>query len=114
MIPAVGQGALAIEARANDLQLLHLVQSLDDESTRACCTAERALLRELGGGCQLPIAAHATSAGRLLALNGLVASSDGKQIIRDHATAPAVHAEKLGAELAGLLLRRGAGSLLSH
>jgi len=113
MVPAVGQGALAIEARAVDHEILQLLRSLEDQATRACCTAERALLRELGGGCQLPIAAHGTVTGHALTLNALVASPDGKQILRDQITGPVEDAELLGHQLATRLLELGARELLS-
>ena len=112
MVPAVGQGALAVEARKGDSEILKLLRSLDDQSTRACCTAERALLRELGGGCQLPIAAHAVVNGSTLTLMALVATPDGKQVIRDQITGQVQTAETLGKQLAGLLLERGAAELL--
>lgn len=114
MVPAVGQGALAIEARQGDNEILGLLESLEDQTTRACCTAERALLRKLGGGCQLPIAAHATAAGSTLTLTALVASPDGKHIVRDQLTGQVEAAEALGIQLAALLLERGAGELLSQ
>ena len=114
MVPAVGQGALAVEAREGDHEILQLLRSLEDQSTRACCTAERALLRELGGGCQLPIAAHATASGSSLILTALVASADGKHIVRDQITGPTENAEALGRQLAALLLQRGAQELLSQ
>lgn len=114
MVPAVGQGALAVEARAGDHEILQLLRSLEDQATRACCTAERALLSELGGGCQLPIAAHATASGQTLTLIGLVASTDGRQIVRDQISGAAGEAELLGQELATRLLERGAGELLSQ
>lgn len=113
MVPAVGQGALAIEAREGDSEILQLLRSLEDQSTRACCTAERALLRELGGGCQLPIAAHATANSSTLTLTALVASPDGQQIIRDQISGSPGEAESLGQELATRLLERGARELLS-
>ncbi|HJU54648.1 MAG TPA: hydroxymethylbilane synthase, partial [Pyrinomonadaceae bacterium] len=84
MLPAVGQGALGIETRAADEETKVMVAAADDEKTRAACTAERALLRELGGGCQLPIAAHAVVVGEeRLRLGGLVALPSGETVIRD-------------------------------
>jgi hydroxymethylbilane synthase len=114
MVPAVGQGALAVEAREGDSEILELLRSLEDQSTRACCTAERALLRELGGGCQLPIAAHATVTGSTLTLMALVATPDGKQVIRDQITGQVEAAETMGRQMAAILLERGAGGLLSQ
>jgi hydroxymethylbilane synthase len=113
MMPAVGQGALAIEVRADDHKTLKLLQSLDDQATRSCCTAERALLRELGGGCQLPIAAHATFTSGRLRLDGMVASPEGTRSIRDHTSGPSEEAEALGNQLAKKLLENGARDLLA-
>jgi hydroxymethylbilane synthase len=114
MLPAVGQGALAIETRAGDEGATNFLSSLDDGQTRAACTAERSLLRALGGGCQLPIAAHAISInGERLRLEGLVAEPSGVTIIRDALEDYAADARQLGEELAARLLRRGADSLLS-
>src|SRR6266516_1322100 len=113
MMPAVGQGALAIEVRADDHKTLKLLQSLDDQTTRSCCTAEQALLREPGGGCQLPIAAHATLTRGRLRLDGMVASPDGKRLVRDHTSGPSEEAEALGNQLAKKLIENGARELLA-
>jgi hydroxymethylbilane synthase len=114
MLPAVGQGALAIETRAGDERTIQLIQPLDHEATRAACTAERALLRGLGGGCQTPIAAHAVIHEDRLRLSGLVASLSGDLIIRDSLDAAAVEAESAGASLANRLLELGADALLNE
>lgn len=113
MLPAVGQGALAVETREGDEAVEHLLASLDDRAARAACTAERALLRSLGGGCQLPIAAHGVAQNGRLRLDGLVAELSGRTIIRDSLEGPASDAERLGGELALRLRERGAESLLS-
>ena len=114
MLPAVGQGALAIETRAADEATIKFLSSLDHQQTRAACSAERALLRALGGGCQLPIAAHAFSInGDGLRLEGLVAEPSGAKIIRDALEGAAANARQLGEELAARLLQHGAASLLS-
>ena len=112
MLPAVGQGALGIETRLADENTIALVKKLDHEKTRLACTAERALLRSLGGGCQLPIAAHAVVEGNELRLDGLVASTDGSQIVRDQMSGPTVEAKRIGEQLAELLQRKGAAQLL--
>jgi hydroxymethylbilane synthase len=114
MLPAVGQGALAIETRAGDAETIRLIQLLDHEPTRAACMAERALLRALGGGCQTPIAAHAVVHEGRLRLDGLVASISGDLIIRDRLEAEASEAESVGIKLAGRLLELGAGELLNE
>lgn len=114
MLPAVGQGALAIETRSDDSRALKLLAPLDHTATRDACTAERALLRSLGGGCQLPIAAHAVVSENLLRLEGLVAAHSGDAIIRDGIEGRATDARQLGESLGKRLLERGAESLLSR
>jgi len=111
MLPAVAQGALVVECRESD-PLRELLAPLDHASTRTAVTAERAFLRGLGGGCQLPIAAHATVANGELHLEGLVAQRDGKLIIRDTIRGASAAAETLGAELAERVLRNGGAALL--
>jgi len=113
MLPAVSQGALGVEIRADDSAALNVVTKLDHEATRVACTAERALLRALGGGCQLPIAAHAAPCDHELRIDGLVASRDGKRIVRDHIAGSTRDAEKLGGDLANRLLELGAKELLT-
>ncbi|HYO91045.1 MAG TPA: hydroxymethylbilane synthase, partial [Pyrinomonadaceae bacterium] len=113
MLPAVGQGALAIETRIDDSFALKLLASLEHAPTRAACTAERALLRSLGGGCQLPIAAHAVVSENHLRLEGLVAGLSGDVIIRDALEGEATRARELGEMLGQQLLKRGAESLLA-
>ena len=112
MLPAVGQGAIAIEARTDDEVALQATRALDHSETRLACRAERAFLRGLGGGCQLPIAAHARLHGESLELDGLVARPDGSKIVRDKITGAASEAEALGASLAATLIERGALTLL--
>ncbi len=114
MLPAVGQGAIGIEIRTDDSAAMNVVTKLDHEATRVACTAERALLRALGGGCQLPIAAHAVVRDYKLRLDGLVASHDGKRIVRDHIAGLAEDAETLGGDLANRLLEQGAKELLAE
>ena len=114
MLPAVGQGAIGVEIRADDSAAMNVVTKLDHELTRVACTAERALLRALGGGCQLPIAAHAEVLDYNLRLDGLVASHDGKRIVRDHIAGSSKEAEKLGGDLANRLLEQGAKELLAE
>jgi hydroxymethylbilane synthase len=114
MLPAVGQGALAIETRSDDEETVSMLALLEDQQTRAACTAERALLRALGGGCQLPIAAHALVQDESLRLHGLVADTSGETIIRDSLDGAASEAERLGSELAFRLRERGVESLLSE
>jgi hydroxymethylbilane synthase len=114
MLPAVSQGALGIETRDDDEETNALVSCLDHAPTRAAVLAERALLRSLGGGCQVPIAAHATIEGKRLRLDGLVASLDGSQVMRDSNEGDAAQAEAVGEALAARMLERGAASLLDE
>ena len=112
MFPAVGQGALAIETRADDSSVNEIVLSLNDEPTRLACTAERAFLEGLGGGCLVPIAAYATIEDGLLRLAGLVARPDGSETVRGERQGAADEAQSVGLYLANELLRRGANRIL--
>ena len=112
MCPAVGQGALAIEARGDNPSILRIVKSLDDFATHQAVRAERALLLHLGGGCQLPIAAHATIDAGSLHLLGVVASPDGARLIKTEGTGPTAEPEALGARIAVDLAKQGAKALL--
>ena len=94
MLPAVGQGAIAIEARAGDEDTIGVVSKLDHKFTRLACTAERSFLLSLGGGCLLPIAAYAIVRDKRIRLQGLVADALGKRIVRDHISGPLDEAEK--------------------
>lgn len=113
MLPAVGQGAIALETRSDDRLANNIAAAADDLTTRLACTAERALLRALGGGCQLPIAGHALVSGQQIHLEGLVANIAGSQLIREHLTGASRQAEEVGAELGNILLERGAQLLLN-
>lgn len=113
MVPAVGQGAIAIETRADDEFVIETTGSLDHEETRLCCLAERAFLRSLGGGCQFPIAGHATIENEELKLDGLVATPDGARILRDQLSGSPADAEQIGSHLATYLIKLGANSLLN-
>ena len=108
MLPAVGQGAIAIETRSDNEFAVEATSRLDHRETRIACLAERAFLRGLGGGCQLPIAAHAVLNEDLLILDGLVAKPDGSEIWRDQLSGPPDQGEQLGSSLAEILLQRGA------
>jgi hydroxymethylbilane synthase len=112
-LPAAGQGALALVARAGDDETLSLTRPLDHELTRAATDAERTFLRRLEGGCQIPIGALGTLAGSRLTLHGLVASLDGTTIVRGEATGAANDARAVGEDLAGQLSARGAQDVLS-
>jgi hydroxymethylbilane synthase len=112
MLPAVGQGALGIETRADDEDTLSVVNDLNHHPTSAACKAERALLRALGGGCQLPVAGYATVLDEQLQLDGLVAEPSGASQIRDSIEGLANDAETLGDSLAARLLAQGAADLI--
>ena len=112
MLSAVGQGALGIETREGDAPVKALLMALDHLPTRLACTAERAFLKGLGGGCLVPIAAYCQVVDDELQLDGLVAKPDGCEIIRAEASAKAYEAESLGQRLADELLQRGARRLL--
>jgi hydroxymethylbilane synthase len=112
MLPAVGQGALGLECRADDAATLALLGRIDDLTTRQAVLAERALLRELGGGCQVPVGALARIEGGTLTVVGVVLKPDGtRRIAAEHAGPPAAAAE-LGRQLAETLLAQGARELL--
>lgn len=111
-LPAPGQGALGLEIRMEDRATAALVAALDDAASRIAVTAERAFLRRLAGDCNVPVAALGTLRGDSLTLTGLVASADGKTLIRDALTGPAADCEALGTALAERLLARGADRLL--
>ena len=113
-LPAIGQGALGIEGRRDDAFVRGLVSALEHPPTRAAVTAERALLEKMEGGCQVPIAAHATIAGDRLRLEGLVASVDGRQLVQDSVEGPAADARQLGTRLGEQLLRRGGDAILKE
>jgi len=112
MLSAIGQGAIGIEMRANDPEVLNIIQPLDDELTKIQLTAERAFSRRLYGGCQLPIAAYAQIEGDQLNLRGLVANPDGKTVIYDELDGSKNNAEVLGLQLAETLLNKGADAIL--
>ncbi|MBA3442015.1 MAG: hydroxymethylbilane synthase, partial [Pyrinomonadaceae bacterium] len=114
MLSAIGQGALGIETRAQDHAVNNIVARLDDTPTRLACTAERALLRALGGGCQLPIAGHAVVHEGRLRLEGLVAAPTGERIVRDSLEGPAAEAARIGEDLAARLHGAGAATLLAE
>ncbi len=114
MLPAVGQGALAVETRTDDAENVEIVRTLDDAATRLACTAERAFLRGLGGGCELPIAGYAEVDNQQIRLRGLVADREGERILRGEIGGPPDESEELGKRLATQLLERGADKLLRN
>lgn len=113
MLPAVGQGALAVEARADDARVSALLGPLNHVPTALAVRAERALLQALEGGCQVPIAALAEHEGEEIHLSAFVGSLDGRQVLRDEVTGPAHDAVRLGRSLAEVLLGLGADEILA-
>lgn len=112
MLPEPGQGALALEARAQDAATHALLQPLEDATTRACVTAERAFLEALGGGCRLPIAAYAQVQGGVLHVDGAVLSPDGARQVRASLTGPLATAAAVGQRLGQQAAAQGALELL--
>ena len=113
-LPAIAQGALGIEARHNDNVVREVLTRFEDRPTRITVTAERALLHRLEGGCQVPIAAHAQLDGESLTLDGLVASVDGRRMIRQRIQGLATDAHRLGTTLAERLLSAGGDVILKE
>jgi hydroxymethylbilane synthase len=110
MCPAVGQGALGIEARREDQATLKELAVLDDKDSRRATAAERALLRTLGGGCQVPVGAYAQSMDGALKLTAIVARPDGSEVLREQQTG--TDPEELGKQVGQTLLARGGSGIL--
>jgi hydroxymethylbilane synthase len=113
MLPAIGQGAIGVECRADDSETCGLIATLHHTDTAACVLAERAINRRLFGGCQVPIAGHARLQGDRIELEALVGSPDGSHVVRGSTGGAATLGEQLGVELAEELLRRGADTILA-
>ncbi|HEX5756172.1 MAG TPA: hydroxymethylbilane synthase [Arenimonas sp.] len=111
-IPAVAQGAIAVECRDDDATTAALLAALDHAPTRSCVSAERAMNRLLGGSCHVPIAGYATLNGDRLSLEGLVGDAKDGRNVRGYASGPVDEPDKLGEQVADMLLRRGADALL--
>ena len=111
---AVGQGALGIECVENQPDVMEIIKVLEHGPTSARCLAERAFLRELEGGCQVPIGVNTRFEGDQLILTGMVASLDGKRLIREQASGPSTDPESIGLELATTLKGLGAGEILKE
>ena len=114
MLPAVGQGAIGIESRTDDKQILDIISVLDDKKSRACIQAERAMNNALQGGCQVPIAGYCRLNNDELTLQGLVGRVDGSKIIKQQITGFINEAESLGEKLAKQLLNQGADLILTE
>ena len=113
-LPAVGQGALAIEARADDEEMISRLAFLDDAAMRAAARAERAFLARVEGGCQVPVGVYATAEGTTLAIEAVIASLDGARLYRSSRTGSVVAAEALGRDLAEELLAAGGEAILQE
>ncbi|MEB2284806.1 MAG: hydroxymethylbilane synthase [Polyangiaceae bacterium UTPRO1] len=113
-LPAIGQGILALEVRADDAATRAVVAALDDAPTRAAAAAERAFLAAIGGDCHTPLAAYATVRGAALGMRAIVASVDGRTILGDAFDGPCAAAVEIGTRLAAALLTRGAGELIAR
>jgi hydroxymethylbilane synthase len=113
-LPAAGQGALVMETRVEDKELIDLVLPINHLPTWQCVTAERTFLRELGGGCRAPIATLGTINGNMLRLEGMVASPTGKKLLRESIEGGATSAEELGMILARKMLELGASELIAE
>jgi hydroxymethylbilane synthase len=113
-LPAIGQGALGIETRLGDKEVEEQIQFLNDKDSWIAVSAERAFLKKLEGGCQVPIAAFARTVGTTFQMDGWVGTIDGKRLVRHHIEGPIEKAESLGIELAEILLGKGAREILDE
>jgi len=111
-LPAIGQGAIGVECRSDAPDVMEILSCLNDDDTRICVTAERAMNRTLEGGCQVPIAGFAELKDGVLRLRGLVGRPDGSKIIRSEASGQTADAEQIGQGLADELLCLGADKIL--
>jgi len=110
MLPAPGQGALAVQCRATDVEVLRILSAIEDAPTRLATGAERAFLGGLGGGCSLPVAAYASLKDNHIEMSALAAAVDGKEVIRVHGVGD--DPQELGVNLANTALAQGAGEFL--
>ena len=111
---AVGQGALGIECRSEDPEILEILKAIEHTPTSQRCLAERSFLRSLEGGCQVPIGVNTSIDGETLTLKGMVASLDGQRLIKDTVSGAATEAEQLGIDLAKKLREQGATEILEE
>lgn len=114
IVPAVGQGSLGVESRESDERITKIVAVIDHRETRAAITAERAFLRALEGGCQVPIGAYGEVKNDSLVLTGVVASLDGSRLVRQTLVDAPENAASLGAKLAELMRGQGAQEILNQ
>ena len=114
ILPAVGQGAMAVEIREENAKIREILQVFDDKETRLCITAERAFLRTLEGGCQVPIGANAVFENGKIHLDGMVGSLNGEINLREKIVGEKSEAKKLGENLAEILIKKGANEILEN
>ena len=114
IIPAAGQGALAIEIRADDAEIFSAVQKLNDADTCAAVTVERDFLRVIGGSCQIPVGVFAKVVGSRVEVQAVIASPDGRHVVKDSASASRAEIFTLGSQLAKRLLSRGGSEILEE
>lgn len=113
-LPAIGQGAIGIECRRDDTEIHRIIETLNHNKSNICVSSERACLKKLEGGCQVPIAAHAELNGEKLIIRGLVGSLDGKTIIKSTIEGKSTDADSIGTTLAEALLAKGAKAILDQ
>jgi hydroxymethylbilane synthase len=113
-LPAVGQGAVAVEIRAEDMEIANLASVINEELTWLSVSAERAFLRALGGGCRAPIAALSTVVDHTLLLEGMVARIDGTKVLRAQEEGSPAHPEEVGILLGEKILRMGGRQIIEE
>ncbi len=114
MIPAVGQGALCIETRENDTDIEQIMQQLDHDETRICVTGERAFLKQIEGSCHIPVACFARIVNHQVVMTAVVASEDGKTLVKQQIVSPINRVEKSGRALADQVLEKGGKTILEQ
>lgn len=114
MIPAVGQGALCIETRENDKEIVPVMEKLDHYDTRICVTGERAFLKQIEGSCHIPVACFGIIQGKEIMMTAVVASEDGKELIKEQIVSPMAEVENLGRALADKVLEKGGKKILER
>ncbi len=114
IIPAVGQGALGLQTRSDDVETTSILFELNDLETLAAVTAERAALRAMGGGCQVPMGAHATCVGGVVDLKMVIVHPNGSSLLKGERSGPAEDAAGIGRELCETLLNEGGREFLNH
>jgi hydroxymethylbilane synthase len=114
MLPAIGQGALGLEVRADDQEMLELLSPMNHFPSQAAVTAERAFLARLEGGCLVPVAARGRLEEDSLSLEALISDLEGRRVFRDRLVGPPEEADTMGRRLAEMLLERGGGKILQE